>query len=108
MHIEITLTDIMSKLVVDDWGQCKGGKFGSLRAHVGLGLRMLQSKKMVEAKAFFEKRPGMSSYGLPSSRSTMLSAFERTSRNMAAMRLSARLGSVSGRMMRWLMMLWRG
>ena len=27
----------MSKLVVDDWGQCKGGKFGSLRAHVEAG-----------------------------------------------------------------------
>jgi ornithine cyclodeaminase/alanine dehydrogenase-like protein (mu-crystallin family) len=35
--VEITLTDIMSKLVVDDWGQCKGGKFGSLRAHVDAG-----------------------------------------------------------------------
>ncbi len=35
--VEITLTDIMSKLVVDDWGQCKGGKFGSLRAHVEQG-----------------------------------------------------------------------
>jgi len=35
--IEITLTDIMSKLVVDDWGQCKGGKFGALRAHVEAG-----------------------------------------------------------------------
>ena len=35
--IEITLTDIMDKLVVDDWGQCKGGKFGSLRAHVEAG-----------------------------------------------------------------------
>ena len=29
--------DIMDKLVVDDWGQCKGGKFGSLRAHVETG-----------------------------------------------------------------------
>jgi len=35
--IELTLTDVMSKLVVDDWGQCKGGKFGSLRAHVEAG-----------------------------------------------------------------------
>ena len=35
--IELSLTDIMSKLVVDDWGQCKGGKFGSLRAHVDAG-----------------------------------------------------------------------
>lgn len=35
--IELSLTDMMSKLVVDDWGQCKGGKFGSLRAHVEAG-----------------------------------------------------------------------
>jgi alanine dehydrogenase len=35
--IELSLTDIMSKLVVDDWGQCKGGRFGSLRAHVDAG-----------------------------------------------------------------------
>jgi ornithine cyclodeaminase len=35
--IEFSLTDIMDKLVVDDWGQCKGGIFGSLRAHVEAG-----------------------------------------------------------------------
>ena len=35
--VELSLTDIMSKLIVDDWGQCKGGKFGSLRAHVETG-----------------------------------------------------------------------
>jgi ornithine cyclodeaminase/alanine dehydrogenase-like protein (mu-crystallin family) len=35
--VELSLTDIMTKLVVDDWGQCKGGKFGSLRAHVETG-----------------------------------------------------------------------
>jgi ornithine cyclodeaminase len=35
--IELSLTDIMTKLVVDDWGQCKGGKFGSLRRHVETG-----------------------------------------------------------------------
>jgi len=27
--VELSLTDIASKLVVDDWGQCKGGPFGS-------------------------------------------------------------------------------
>jgi ornithine cyclodeaminase len=33
--VEITLTDIMDKMVVDDWGQCrKGLPFGALRAHV--------------------------------------------------------------------------
>lgn len=35
--VELSLTDIMTKLVVDDWGQCKGGPFGSLRAHVDAG-----------------------------------------------------------------------
>ena len=35
--IELSLTDMMDKLVVDDWGQCKGGMFGSLRAHVETG-----------------------------------------------------------------------
>jgi len=35
--VELSLTDIMDKLVVDDWGQCKAGMFGSLRAHVDAG-----------------------------------------------------------------------
>ena len=35
--VELSLTDIMAKLVVDDWGQCKAGQFGSLRAHVEAG-----------------------------------------------------------------------
>ena len=35
--VELSLTDIMAKLVVDDWGQCKTGQLGSLRAHVEAG-----------------------------------------------------------------------
>ncbi len=35
--VELSLTDVMDKLVVDDWGQCQGGKLGSLRAHVEAG-----------------------------------------------------------------------
>jgi len=35
--VELSLTDIMDKMVVDDWGQCKAGQFGSLRAHVDAG-----------------------------------------------------------------------
>ena len=35
--VELSLTDIMAKIVVDDWGQCKAGKFGALRAHVETG-----------------------------------------------------------------------
>jgi ornithine cyclodeaminase len=35
--IELDLTDRMSKLVVDDWGQVHAGRFGALRAHVDAG-----------------------------------------------------------------------
>ena len=36
--VEITLTDVMDKIVVDDWGQCRPGmKFGALRGHVDGG-----------------------------------------------------------------------
>lgn len=36
--VELSLTDIMDKVVVDDWGQCrKGLPFGALRRHVDLG-----------------------------------------------------------------------
>ncbi len=35
--VELSLTEIMSKIVVDDWGQCQTGKFGALRAHVETG-----------------------------------------------------------------------
>jgi len=35
--IELNLTEIMDKVVMDDWGQAHG-KFGSLRAHVDSGL----------------------------------------------------------------------
>lgn len=35
--VELSLTDVMDKIVVDDWGQCRTGKFGALRAHVEAG-----------------------------------------------------------------------
>lgn len=35
--VELDLTDIMAKMVVDDWGQARAGNFGSLRAHVNSG-----------------------------------------------------------------------
>jgi ornithine cyclodeaminase len=36
--VEFTLTDVMDKIVVDDWGQCRPGMpFGSLRRHVDEG-----------------------------------------------------------------------
>jgi ornithine cyclodeaminase len=37
--VELDLLSVMSKVVVDDWEQCKpGGRFGALRAHVDQGL----------------------------------------------------------------------
>ena len=35
--VELSLTDVMDKVVVDDWGQCATGQFGALRAHVDTG-----------------------------------------------------------------------
>ena len=57
--VELSLTDIMDKMVVDDWGQCrKGLPFGALRAHV-------DSDRLTEANLHAElgeivagKKPG--------------------------------------------------
>ncbi|HET9123687.1 MAG TPA: ornithine cyclodeaminase family protein, partial [Solirubrobacteraceae bacterium] len=35
--VELSLTDIMDKVVVDDWGQAHAGPLGALRAHVDSG-----------------------------------------------------------------------
>ncbi len=35
--VELSLTDIMDKFVMDHWGQAKAGPFGALRAHVDAG-----------------------------------------------------------------------
>jgi alanine dehydrogenase len=35
--LELTLTDIMSKLIVDDWGQVGAGALGAMRQHVNAG-----------------------------------------------------------------------
>ncbi|MDQ6711126.1 MAG: ornithine cyclodeaminase family protein [Candidatus Dormibacteraeota bacterium] len=36
--VELSLTGVMDKVVVDDWGQATVGPFGALRAHVDSGL----------------------------------------------------------------------
>lgn len=36
--VDMDLTKVMDKIVVDDWGQCKEGLYGSLRRHVESGL----------------------------------------------------------------------
>jgi len=35
--VELSLTDVMDKIVVDDWGQARAGPFGALREHVDSG-----------------------------------------------------------------------
>jgi alanine dehydrogenase len=35
--VELSLTEVMDKIVVDDWGQARAGPFGALRAHVDSG-----------------------------------------------------------------------
>ena len=45
--VELSLTDIMAKIVVDDWGQCRSGPFGALRPHVDAG-------KLTEATLYAE------------------------------------------------------
>jgi ornithine cyclodeaminase len=59
--VELSLTDIMDKLVVDDWGQCKGGKFGSLRAHVEAGRLSEQTLHAELGQVVAGQRPGRES-----------------------------------------------
>ncbi len=41
--VELSLTDAMDKVVVDDWGQAGAGRFGALRRHVDEGLLTRES-----------------------------------------------------------------
>lgn len=59
--VELSLTDIMDKLVVDDWGQCKGGPFGSLRAHVEAGKLSEQTLHAELGQIVAGLRPGRES-----------------------------------------------
>lgn len=59
--VELSLTDIMTKMVVDDWGQCKGGMFGSLRAHVEAGKLSEQTLHAELGEIVAGKKPGRQS-----------------------------------------------
>ena len=61
--VELTLTDVMDKVVVDDWGQCKGGKFGALRAHVETGKLSEDSLHAELGQIVAGDRPGRESDG---------------------------------------------
>jgi ornithine cyclodeaminase len=56
--VELSLTDIMDKLVVDDWGQCKAGQFGSLRAHVDAGKLSLDTLHAELGEIVAGRKPG--------------------------------------------------
>ena len=56
--VELTLTDIMDKIVVDDWGQCRQGIFGSLRAHVETGRLSEKNLHGEIGEIVAGKRPG--------------------------------------------------
>jgi alanine dehydrogenase len=57
--VELSLTDIVSKVVVDDWGQCrKGLPFGALRRHVDLDKITEQNLHAELGQIVAELRPG--------------------------------------------------
>jgi ornithine cyclodeaminase len=57
--VELSLTDIMSKVVVDDWGQCrKGLPFGALRRHVDLDKITEQNLHAELGQIVAKLRPG--------------------------------------------------
>jgi len=59
--VELSLTSIMDKIVVDDWGQCRKGRFGSLRAHVDQGLLSEESLHAELGQIVAGKKPGRES-----------------------------------------------
>ena len=56
--VELSLTSVMDKVVVDDWGQCRRGRFGSLRAHVDSGLLTEATLHAELAEIVVGRKPG--------------------------------------------------
>lgn len=62
--VELSLTDIMNKVVVDDWGQCrKGLPYGALRRHVDLDKITEQNLHAELGQIVAGSRPGRESDG---------------------------------------------
>ncbi len=59
--IELSLTSIMDKVVVDDWGQAGAGPFGALRRHVDEGLVTAESLHAELGQIVAGLRPGRES-----------------------------------------------
>ncbi len=57
--VELSLTDIMDKIIVDDWGQCrKGLPYGSLRPHVESGKLSKETLYAELGEIVAGKKPG--------------------------------------------------
>src|SRR5713101_4054436 len=59
--VELTLTDVMDKIVVDDWGQARAGRFGALRAHVDTGRLSEKTLHAELCQIVVGERPGRES-----------------------------------------------
>ncbi len=56
--IELSLTDIVDKVYVDDWGQARAGRFGALRPHIDQGLVTEETIAGELAQVVVGDRPG--------------------------------------------------
>jgi alanine dehydrogenase len=57
--VELDLLSVMSKVVVDDWSQCKpGNRFGALRAHVDQGLLTKETLHAELGDVVVGRKPG--------------------------------------------------
>lgn len=56
--VELSLTAAMDKVVVDDWAQCRAGRFGALRAHVEAGLLTEDTLHAELGEIVTGRRPG--------------------------------------------------
>jgi ornithine cyclodeaminase len=56
--VELSLTSVAAKVVVDDWGQCASGPLGSLRAHVEAGLLTAETLHAELCEIVVGRRPG--------------------------------------------------
>ncbi len=59
--VELSLTDVMDKIVVDDWGQARAGSLGALRAHVDSGRLSEETLHAELCDVVAGKRPGRES-----------------------------------------------
>ena len=59
--VELSLTDVMDKVVVDDWGQAMRGPFGALRRHVDSGRVTRESIHAELADVVVGRKPGRES-----------------------------------------------